>query len=328
MATIIPHTTRATGTVLTATIYNNDHQSHVTNATELNIELAATAAKFPSTTIDNQIPRFDGVLGDLKQSGVSIDDNNRLWIESNVSGSIGPAKDKGILLTADLMTTTDNHTPGVLFGSTDDHFSTQNPKILAGIYGVAIENYVGDADAGMGLAFYTSVVDGGASPGLLQGLLIRDGLAIAGDGQASAMGGASTTVAVFGSRAIAGEIHLRPNGGFTLGVGTEQATIQSNGNMIIGGSLTQNSDESLKTDIKPIVNAVAIIKAIPAVRYSRLNGGQRKIGFVYQDVQPILPEVGTWREGLGSLSYADMVAIPWAAVAELAARVEALEARP
>lgn len=36
MATITSHTTRATGTILTASIYNSDHVNHVTNASNLN----------------------------------------------------------------------------------------------------------------------------------------------------------------------------------------------------------------------------------------------------------------------------------------------------
>lgn len=36
MVTILPHTTRASGTLLTSTIYNADHQNHVTNATTIN----------------------------------------------------------------------------------------------------------------------------------------------------------------------------------------------------------------------------------------------------------------------------------------------------
>ena len=39
MATINPHTTRATGIVLTAAIYNTDHQNHITNCNNLNAEL-------------------------------------------------------------------------------------------------------------------------------------------------------------------------------------------------------------------------------------------------------------------------------------------------
>lgn len=45
MAVVNPHTTRATGTVLTAAIYNADHQNHITNANNVNVEaIAATAA--------------------------------------------------------------------------------------------------------------------------------------------------------------------------------------------------------------------------------------------------------------------------------------------
>lgn len=43
MAVINPHTTRAIGTVLTAAIYNADHQNHITNALNLNAELSLIA---------------------------------------------------------------------------------------------------------------------------------------------------------------------------------------------------------------------------------------------------------------------------------------------
>lgn len=42
MATINPHTTRAVGTVLTASIYNTDHVNHVSNANALNAEMLTT----------------------------------------------------------------------------------------------------------------------------------------------------------------------------------------------------------------------------------------------------------------------------------------------
>jgi hypothetical protein len=44
MASINPHTTRATGTILTAAIYNADHQNHITNASNLNSELITDTA--------------------------------------------------------------------------------------------------------------------------------------------------------------------------------------------------------------------------------------------------------------------------------------------
>lgn len=48
MAVINPHTTRATGTVLTAAIYNADHQNHITNANALNAELVTATANIVS----------------------------------------------------------------------------------------------------------------------------------------------------------------------------------------------------------------------------------------------------------------------------------------
>lgn len=50
MATIIPHTTRATGTILTAVIYNGDHQVHITNAESLNVEVLQNAADIADIT--------------------------------------------------------------------------------------------------------------------------------------------------------------------------------------------------------------------------------------------------------------------------------------
>lgn len=51
MAVINPHTTRATGTVLTAAIYNTDHQNHITNANALNAELAGVSGVGANTGI-------------------------------------------------------------------------------------------------------------------------------------------------------------------------------------------------------------------------------------------------------------------------------------
>lgn len=57
MAIINPHTTRATGTVLTAAIYNADHQNHITNANSLNADLttAQTAIIANNTALDARL---------------------------------------------------------------------------------------------------------------------------------------------------------------------------------------------------------------------------------------------------------------------------------
>lgn len=63
MATINPHTTRATGTVLTAAIYNADHQNHITNANALNAELITDTAGIANH--EGRITTIEGSLGGL-----------------------------------------------------------------------------------------------------------------------------------------------------------------------------------------------------------------------------------------------------------------------
>lgn len=60
MTTISAHTTRATGTVLTAAIYNFDHNNHITNATALNADKMEGATP---PVADGAFAVFDGTAG-------------------------------------------------------------------------------------------------------------------------------------------------------------------------------------------------------------------------------------------------------------------------
>lgn len=64
MVAINPHTTRATGTVLTAAIYNADHQNHITNANNLNAGLGTAQADI--LVLDNRIDANDVILAFLQ----------------------------------------------------------------------------------------------------------------------------------------------------------------------------------------------------------------------------------------------------------------------
>lgn len=63
MATIDPHTIRSTGTTLTAAIYNEDHERHVSNAQALNAELddLVTEANF-----NTEINRLENEIDDVE----------------------------------------------------------------------------------------------------------------------------------------------------------------------------------------------------------------------------------------------------------------------
>lgn len=65
MTTLSPHTTRANGTILTATIYNNDHVNHVTNAQALNNGKIEGATP---PVVDGHAILFDGTGGNTARS--------------------------------------------------------------------------------------------------------------------------------------------------------------------------------------------------------------------------------------------------------------------
>lgn len=74
MSTISPHTTRANGTVLTATIYNADHANHVSNAQNLNNDKIEGATP---PVVDGALVLFDGTGGAaLRDSAFSESDLN------------------------------------------------------------------------------------------------------------------------------------------------------------------------------------------------------------------------------------------------------------
>jgi hypothetical protein len=84
MTTITGHTTRATGTVLTAAIYNADHNVHVTNAQNLNNEKLEGATP---PVVDGEAVVWDGTSGiNLKTGGyVPADVADVLLIANNLS---------------------------------------------------------------------------------------------------------------------------------------------------------------------------------------------------------------------------------------------------
>lgn len=80
MATILPHTTRATGTVLTAAIYNGDHQVHITNANSLNTQLIGIAdvAIVTGLVVSNGASSITGVTIAGTANEISVANGNGL----------------------------------------------------------------------------------------------------------------------------------------------------------------------------------------------------------------------------------------------------------
>jgi len=116
-------------------------------------------------------------------------------------------------------------------------------------------------------------------------------------------------------------------------------------NIVVGGSLTQNSDERLKEDIQDVDTAMCtqLVDAVSARTYRRRDIEQTKtrIGFVSQELLANLPSGGEFQnivlgyphkeedgneiEYLG-VDYARLTCVLWTVVKSLQQRIEALEA--
>jgi len=85
------------------------------------------------------------------------------------------------------------------------------------------------------------------------------------------------------------------------------------------------SDETLKTNINSLDNALDTVKSLRGVSYDWKNDGKSDIGFIAQEVNQVIPEVVRASNGEGDhfgLDYARLTAVLVEAVKELAAKVE------
>lgn len=80
---------------------------------------------------------------------------------------------------------------------------------------------------------------------------------------------------------------LRTNGG------SDRMSLDTSGNMVISGTLTQSgtpSDERLKENIVVISDAVSKVKKLKGITYTLTSSGENLTGLLAQDLEKVLPE--------------------------------------
>lgn len=108
--------------------------------------------------------------------------------------------------------------------------------------------------------------------------------------------------------------------------------IRGNGNATLAGSLTQNSDIRLKTDIVDNTYGLKEILKLRTINYrfkDAARGKDKKVGFIAQEVKAAMPElVSTANDEMKTLSvsYAEMTAVLTKAIQEQQAQIEKLTA--
>jgi hypothetical protein len=103
--------------------------------------------------------------------------------------------------------------------------------------------------------------------------------------------------------------------------GALRMQLSSNGNLMIGGTLTQNSDERLKQEIESVGSALDDVLLLKPATYRFKNAGDeshRLYGFIAQEVRQVLPDIVHENEETGylSLSYADFSVLAIRAIQE------------
>ena len=94
--------------------------------------------------------------------------------------------------------------------------------------------------------------------------------------------------------------------------------------VVTAPNFVSSSDARLKSDVETIADALSLICALRGVRFTM--DGDRQIGVVAQEVEPILPEVvRADQAGQLSVAYGNITGLLIEAVKELTARVAALE---
>lgn len=95
------------------------------------------------------------------------------------------------------------------------------------------------------------------------------------------------------------------------------------GNFTATGNVTAYSDERLKSDIVTISDALAKVKALRGVNFTK--DGEASTGVIAQEVQKVIPEVVQQNDEYLSVAYGNLVGVLIEAVKELSAEVEALK---
>lgn len=119
------------------------------------------------------------------------------------------------------------------------------------------------------------------------------------------------------------------SGDVGIGLNNPGYELEVNGNIGATGFIYTASDESLKTDIYTIPNALQRVLQLEGVNFTFIETGEEGLGLIANDVEEIFPElVNTNPEtGLKSLQYGNLVAPLIEAIKEQQKEIEALEQR-
>jgi hypothetical protein len=112
------------------------------------------------------------------------------------------------------------------------------------------------------------------------------------------------------------------------GTKATRLTIDNSGNGVFAGTVTSNSDATLKTNVSTITSALDKVVALRGVMFDRISTGAREMGVIAQEVEQVVPElVFTDENGIKSVAYANTVALLIEAIKEQQQQINELKGR-
>jgi len=138
-----------------------------------------------------------------------------------------------------------------------------------------------------------------------------------------------------GTLELAGIVMFSPDGARSSSIvlDTDNAVkfsggMKFTGNLTVSGDIVSNSDERLKSNIRPIENSLDIIKQLNGKRY--IKDERESIGLIAQEVEKILPEMVLTSNDEGnikSVNYQNIIAILIEAIKEQQKQIDSLQTR-
>lgn len=104
-------------------------------------------------------------------------------------------------------------------------------------------------------------------------------------------------------------------------------TFSNNGDVTASGDLTAFSDQSLKTELAVITDALERVKSLTGYTFSRTDKPGRHTGLIAQHVEEVLPEAVSEVNDLKTVAYGNMMGLVVEAIKELSEKVNAIQNR-
>jgi len=120
---------------------------------------------------------------------------------------------------------------------------------------------------------------------------------------------------------------MRIDSSGNVGIGTSSPSykLHVSGDIYATGNVTAYSDIKLKENVKTVENAVDLVNKMRGVTFTRKDTGEDGVGVIAQEMQKVLPQVVTEKDGIIGVAYGNIVGVLIEAVKELSAEVKRLK---